>query len=112
MEAERGPGRAGRRRFGLWALGVALVLLLAFDLARAPAEQLSARALLAGIDAYQERLSPRLAGAGVRCRFAPSCSRYAEAVIAEDGAFVGGTRAAWRIMRCGPWTAAGTHDPP
>ena len=40
---------------------------------------------LAGIHAYQRTMSPLAARAGVRCRFSPSCSRYAEAVIARDG---------------------------
>ena len=90
----------------------ALALLAAADLSRAPAEQLSARALLAGIDAYQAGVSGRLARAGVRCRFQPSCSRYAEGAIRADGALVGSARAGWRILRCGPWTPAGTVDPP
>lgn len=86
--------------------------LLAVDLARPPREQASAALLLAGIDAYQRTLSPAGAAAGVRCRFTPTCSRYAEAVIRRDGALVGSLRAAWRLARCGPWTPAGTVDPP
>ena len=93
---------------------VLLLLLLALcaDLARPPADQLSARVLLAGIDLYQAKASRRLAKAGVRCRFQPTCSRYAEAAIRQDGALVGSLRAGWRILRCGPWTPAGTVDPP
>lgn len=65
----------------------------------------------AGIDVYQARLSGLLPS-GIRCRFEPTCSRYAEAAIARDGALRGGARAAWRIARCGPWTPQGTVDPP
>ena len=97
-----------RRRHLLYAV-LALLLLLALDLARAPEKQLSARALLAGIDLYQATLSGRL---GVRCRFEPSCSHYAEAVIRRDGALIGTLRAVHRLGRCGPWTPAGTYDPP
>lgn len=86
--------------------------LLTADLARPPAEQLSARALLAAIDLYQATLSPRIGRLGARCRFEPTCSHYGEAVIRRDGALVGGARATWRILRCGPWTPAGTKDPP
>ena len=86
--------------------------LAVWDLSRAPAEQLSARALLASIDLYQAHLSPVLAAAGTRCRFEPSCSRYAEGAIRKDGALVGTFRTAGRIARCGPWTEAGTVDPP
>jgi putative membrane protein insertion efficiency factor len=97
-----------RRRRLLYAV-LALLLLLALDLARAPENQLSAHALLAGIDLYQATLSGRL---GVRCRFEPSCSHYAEAVIRRDGALIGTLRAVHRLGRCGPWTPAGTYDPP
>jgi hypothetical protein len=90
---------------------LALVALAALDLARPPSRQLSAWALLAGIDGYQAALSPGLARAGVRCRFRPTCSRFAEDAIRRDGALVGTARAGWRLLRCGPWTPAGTLDP-
>ena len=67
---------------------------------------------LAGIHAYQRMLSPLAAHAGLRCRFTPTCSRYAEIVIARDGIARGGWKAVRRIARCGPWTPAGTSDPP
>ncbi|HXT20137.1 MAG TPA: membrane protein insertion efficiency factor YidD [Thermoanaerobaculia bacterium] len=117
--ADRAPGgettvvtttRRGRRRFVLAAL--ALGLVLALDLARPPSHQLSARALVGAIHVYQATLSPRLGAAGVRCRFKPSCSHFAEGAIKKDGALVGSARAAWRILRCGPWTPSGTYDPP
>lgn len=92
---------------------LALVLtLLGLDLLRAPENQVSAAILLAGIDVYQATLSGPLGVAGVRCRFEPTCSRYAEAVIRRDGALVGSWRTAGRLVRCGPWTEAGTVDLP
>jgi putative membrane protein insertion efficiency factor len=100
-----------RRRLALGSLLAALALLAA-DLARPPAEQLSARAMLAAIDLYQASLSPRIGQLGTRCRFRPTCSHYGEAVIRRHGALVGGAKAAWRVLRCGPWTPAGTDDPP
>ena len=108
----RPPAPGGRRPPRLRLVLLALALLVVADLARAPSRQLSARALLAGIDLYQARASRPLAKAGVRCRFQPTCSRYAEGAIRADGALVGAGRAAWRILRCGPWTPAGTVDPP
>jgi len=99
--------RALATRLLLGAAGVAL----AFDLARPPAAQWTARGELAAIAAYRSALSPRLGDAGLRCRFEPSCSRYAELAIRRHGALGGSARAAWRIARCGPWTPAGTHDP-
>jgi putative membrane protein insertion efficiency factor len=65
-----------------------------------------------GIHGYQRTLSPLLARAGVQCRFTPTCSRYAEVVIARDGAIRGGLKAAKRFARCGPWTPFGTIDEP
>jgi len=35
----------------------------------------------------------------MRCRFTPTCSRYAEAVIARDGVIRGGMKAITRIAR-------------
>ena len=67
---------------------------------------------IAGIHAYQHHLSPIAARAGMRCRFTPTCSRYAEAVIARDGIVRGGLHALARVARCGPWTARGTIDNP
>ncbi|HKB09230.1 MAG TPA: membrane protein insertion efficiency factor YidD [Vicinamibacterales bacterium] len=67
---------------------------------------------LASIHGYQRALSPVAARIGWRCRFTPTCSRYAEAVIARDGVIRGGARALARIARCGPWTPAGTRDEP
>ena len=99
------------RRFRIAAI-VWLFMLLSFDLVQPPARQLTARAMLAAIDAYQAVLSPRIERMGARCRFEPTCSHYGEAAIRQDGALVGGGRAAWRVLRCGPWTPAGTVDPP
>lgn len=82
------------------------------DLARPPADQLTARLLLAGIDAYQAVGSPLVRVSGVRCRFQPTCSHYGEGAIRKHGALVGTARTAWRLARCGPWTPAGTIDPP
>jgi putative membrane protein insertion efficiency factor len=106
-------GRGRRRRLTRAAAPLLLVAaLLAIDLARPPARQASARLLLGGIHLYQAALSPRMAAIGVQCRFRPTCSHYAEGAIARYGALSGSLRAAWRIVRCGPWTPLGTYDPP
>jgi putative membrane protein insertion efficiency factor len=107
-------GERGRRRGRLRRVAAPLLLacLLAIDLARPPASQASARLLLGGIHLYQATLSPHMASLGVRCRFRPTCSHYAAGAIARYGALSGGLRAAWRLVRCGPWTPAGTYDPP
>jgi putative membrane protein insertion efficiency factor len=67
---------------------------------------------LVTIHAYQKTLAPIAAHVGVRCRFEPTCSRYAEAVIARDGLLRGGWKTMERVARCGPWVAAGTRDDP
>ena len=90
----------------------ALFAVLLWDLVRPPADQWSARALLAGIDLYQATLSRRLPTVGVSCRFEPTCSHYAEGAIRRYGALRGTGRSLARIARCGPWTPVGTVDPP
>jgi putative membrane protein insertion efficiency factor len=105
-------GRRSRPRRRRWWVAGLLAALLAADLARPPADQASAAALLAAIHLYQATLSPLMPRLGVGCRFTPTCSRYAEGAVRRDGALVGTARAVWRIARCGPWTPAGTHDPP
>jgi putative membrane protein insertion efficiency factor len=42
-----------------------------------------------------------------RCRFHPSCSEYAVQALRERGLVRGGAAAAWRIVRCGPWSRGG-----
>ena len=84
----------------------------AVDLRRPPSAQWSTRAALAGVHAYQATLSPIYARLGVQCRFTPTCSHYGDAVIRRFGIVRGGWLAARRVVRCGPWTPAGTIDPP
>ena len=67
---------------------------------------------LAGVHLYQRVVAPIAARAGIRCRFTPSCSRYAEIVIARDGAVRGGWTSLKRIARCNPLTPMGTRDEP
>ena len=67
-----------------------------------------ARAALIGlIHVYRLLLSGSLGG---QCRFSPTCSHYAEDAIRQHGAIRGTLMAAWRIARCGPFTAGG-YDP-
>ena len=107
------PSSARRqRRWTLRLVLAATIVAAAADLSREPADQVSTRAALAGIRLYQRTASGWMAGAGVACRFEPSCSRYAAVVIERDGALVGGLRSVGRIVRCGPWTPAGTVDEP
>ncbi|HTO09118.1 MAG TPA: membrane protein insertion efficiency factor YidD [Myxococcota bacterium] len=64
--------------------------------------------MIAGVRLYQVTLSPLLAPA---CRFYPSCSAYAVAVIERDGAWRGSLRALRRLMRCHPFGPGGLDLP-
>lgn len=44
------------------------------------------------------------------CRFHPTCSRYGFGAIARYGLIKGGLMAAWRVLRCNPFTPGG-YDP-
>lgn len=63
--------------------------------------------LLALLRFYQRFISPLL---GQRCRFYPSCSRYAAQAIAHHGAARGSYMAVCRLARCHPGCEGG-HDP-
>jgi putative membrane protein insertion efficiency factor len=101
-----------RRRLKIAVILVSFLALLVADLLRAPEGQLTGRFLVGSIHLYQKMLSPRMRDIGVRCRFRPTCSHYAEGAIRKYGAWTGSWKALGRILRCGPWTPAGTVDPP
>jgi putative membrane protein insertion efficiency factor len=67
-----------------------------------------ARAVVsAPILAYQKVLSPALPR---RCKYEPTCSRYALDAIRTYGILRGIVLAAWRVLRCNPWSDGG-YDP-
>ena len=61
-------------------------------------------AALLAIRGYQILVSPFL---GDRCKYYPSCSRYAAGAIQELGVARGSILAAWRLLRCNPWSHGG-----
>ena len=65
------------------------------------------RLALALIRAYQAGISP---GLGTRCRFEPTCSKYAYEAISRYGVLRGMRMAAGRLIRCRPGKAGG-YDP-
>ena len=69
---------------------------------------MSARAI-AGlpIRLYQRVISPALPR---RCKYHPSCSAYALQAIRTYGILRGVVLAAWRLLRCNPWSHGG-FDP-
>jgi putative membrane protein insertion efficiency factor len=44
------------------------------------------------------------------CKYHPSCSQYALDAFSKYGLFRGGAKAAWRLLRCNPWSHGGV-DP-
>jgi uncharacterized protein len=100
-----------RRRVVVFVL-VAAALAIGFDVSRPPSSQWMTAGALGFIRVYRQTLSPLLAGSGYVCRFTPTCSRYAEAVLKRDGFVRGSWRTAARLARCGPWTPLGTIDTP
>jgi uncharacterized protein len=59
---------------------------------------------VAPIRVYQRAISPAL---GNRCRYYPSCSEYAVQAIRSYGILRGLVLAAWRLLRCNPWSHGG-----
>jgi len=66
-----------------------------------------ARCLALPIVAYRRWLGPALPA---RCRFYPSCSRYALEALAGHGALRGTGLAVRRLLRCHPFHPGG-YDP-
>lgn len=61
----------------------------------------------APIVAYQRVISPALPR---RCKYEPTCSRYAVDAIRRYGILRGLVLAGWRLLRCNPWSYGG-YDP-
>ncbi|MGT2425695.1 membrane protein insertion efficiency factor YidD [Amnibacterium kyonggiense] len=64
---------------------------------------------IAVLRVYRAVVSPLY---GDVCRYHPSCSRYALEAVQQSGAVVGTALAAWRVLRCNPWSRGGVDDPP
>ena len=56
---------------------------------------------------YRAAISPLY---GDVCRYYPSCSAYGLGSVQQRGLVVGSALAAWRIVRCNPWTAGGFDE--
>jgi uncharacterized protein len=73
----------------------------------------TALAVLA-VRAYRLFLAPLVPRtAGGRCKYHPSCSQYALDALREFGFARGLLLAAWRLLRCNPWSRGGVdyaHD--
>jgi len=68
----------------------------------------AARAVaVAPIIVYQRVVSPAIPR---RCKYEPTCSRYAVEAVREYGILRGLVLAGWRLLRCNPWSYGG-YDP-
>lgn len=54
---------------------------------------------------YQLLVSPLLPAN--TCKYHPTCSQYAVDAMRKHGLVVGGAKAAWRLLRCNPWSRGG-----
>jgi uncharacterized protein len=62
---------------------------------------------LAPLRVYSRAISPALPR---RCRFEPTCSAYAIEAVERFGVLRGVVLAAWRLLRCNPFSDGG-YDP-
>jgi uncharacterized protein len=53
---------------------------------------------------YQRAISPALPR---RCKYHPTCSQYAVDAVRSYGILRGIVLAAWRLLRCNPWSHGG-----
>ena len=58
---------------------------------------------------YSRVISPALPA---RCRYYPTCSAYAEQAVRTHGIVKGTGLAAWRVVRCNPFSAGGVDEVP
>jgi uncharacterized protein len=63
--------------------------------------------VLAPIRFYRRVISPALPP---RCKYYPSCSEYAVQAVESYGILRGTVLAAWRLLRCNPFSHGG-YDP-
>lgn len=70
-------------------------------------KRLMSAVLVAPIRAYQRWISPAMAP---RCRYYPTCSDYAVQAIRELGPIRGLILAAWRLLRCNPFSHGGVDE--
>lgn len=69
--------------------------------------RLARMGLVTPIVLYQRLISPAIPR---RCKYEPTCSRYAVEAIREYGILRGLVLAGWRVLRCNPWSYGG-YDP-
>ncbi|MCB2412664.1 membrane protein insertion efficiency factor YidD [Demequina sp. TTPB684] len=71
--------------------------------------RLPALVLMGAIRLYQLVVSPLI---GPTCKYYPSCSHYGLEAVSRHGALRGTVLAAWRVLRCNPWSNGGVDEVP
>lgn len=65
------------------------------------------KSMIKSIRMYQKYISPLK---NTRCPYIPTCSQYGLEAVEKYGPVKGGAMAAWRILRCNPFSNGG-YDP-
>jgi len=93
-------------------LGSFLIMAMLFvaDAMRLPPHQVSVRVFEASVVGYHRFIHP-LTGRFIRCRYTPTCSRYAVQAVCKYGIAKGGWMGLRRIESCRPSVPLGTVDP-
>jgi putative membrane protein insertion efficiency factor len=73
----------------------------------APLRRLILAVVTTPVRLYQRLISPAIPA---RCKYYPSCSSYAISALRQYGIARGTVLAAWRLLRCNPFSHGG-YDP-
>lgn len=100
-----------RRCWIIWLGTGALVIAALADWNRPPSSQLSVQVYdKIFVQGYRALVRPAVKRF-VRCRFHPTCSQYSREAMQSRGFVPGLWLTSRRLLRCHPWTTAGTYDP-
>jgi putative membrane protein insertion efficiency factor len=108
--AARFPGQLLKKPHTWLALLLLFFLLAVADSLRPPSRQASVRVFTAAVAGYHHYLHP-LTGRYIRCRYQPTCSRYAVEAVQKYGIAKGLLLSYRRIRSCRRTVPQGTIDP-
>jgi putative membrane protein insertion efficiency factor len=98
-------------RPGPWLAAILIVaVLFGADAMRSPQKQVSVRLFALSVDGYHRLIHP-VTGRFIRCRYSPTCSRYAVEAVRKYGIARGGWMGLRRVASCQPGVPMGTKDP-
>lgn len=98
-------------RPGAWLAAILLLaVLFGADALRPPRKQVSVRLFALSVEGYHRFVHP-LTSRYIRCRYKPTCSRYAVEAVNKYGIAKGGWLSLRRIASCRSSVPMGTEDP-